>query len=218
MEAESNSSSGDEDGDYAKCTMKDVCRIQDWPGVNSTQTKHIQQISALRRVSKNQKDSKHVNVRIGKTKVELFTDTGSEFTIIPPDMYREDMGEIKAADTNLRAWGSRSNLDVKGMVKTLITTEKGATTETKVFIVKGYHPKPLLGAKDAQTLGFITFNTDGKDPAQESAPLNRVFNHNIPEKLRKSLDVNIETTPPSTVEMSRKVQKRYSNSSTVIKV
>ena len=101
----------------------------------------------------------------------MFTDTGSEFTIIPPSMYNKDMGKVYPADTNLRAWGSKSNLDVKGMVNTTITTEKGASTRSKVFIVNGYHPEPLLGANDAQCFGFITFNNDGKDPENDTFPL-----------------------------------------------
>ena len=34
---------------------------------------------------------------------------------------------------------------------------------SKVYIVNGYHPEPILGAPDAENLGFITFNSDGRD-------------------------------------------------------
>ena len=88
----------------------------------------------------------------------LFTDTGSEYTIIPPSLCKPQMGAVEAADTYLRAWGNKSNLEVKGMVRTKLTTEKGATSYTKLYIVDGYHPKPLMGDTDAQQLGFITFN------------------------------------------------------------
>ena len=189
MEAEYESSSSDEEDNYAQSAM-------------------VSRISALNRVQNNSNGNKHVNVKIGKTKAVLFTDTGSEFTIIPPNMYDKEMGEIQPADTNLRAWGSKSNLDVKGMVNTTITTEKGARTRSKVFIVNGYHPEPLLGANDAQSLGFITFNYDGKDPDHRKVPersvksISEENNHNIPEKLRTNLHVKIETAPQISAKIS----------------
>ena len=36
----------------------------------------------------------------------------------------------------------------------------------------GYHQAPLLGAPDAENLGFITFNSDGKDPEPPSPKMN----------------------------------------------
>ena len=143
MEAEYESSSSDEEDNYTQSAMAGVSKIRQWPGIQSPQTANLSRISALNRVQNNSNGNKHVNVKIGKTKVVLFTDTGSEFTIIPPNMYDKEMGKVYPADTNLRAWGSKSNLDVKGMVNTTITTENGARTRSKVFIVNGYHPEPL---------------------------------------------------------------------------
>ena len=208
MEAECDDSSNDEEDSYAQTAMAGVSRISQWPGVQSSQTTNLRKISAIKRVQNHLNGNKHVNVKIGKTKVELFTDTGSEFTIIPPSMYNKDMGKVYPADTNLRAWGSKSNLDVKGMVNTTITTEKGASTKSKVFIVNGYRPEPLLGANDAQFLGFITFNSDGKDPSNEDSStsclkaISKEHNHNIPDKLRKDLNVKIETAPQTPAEIS----------------
>ena len=75
--------------------------------------------------------------------LHLFTDTGSNFTIIPPKLYHQDMGKVVAADKRLRAWASNNNLDVKGMLRTNIQPMKGATTGTKIYIVDGFRPEPL---------------------------------------------------------------------------
>ena len=42
------------------------------------------------------------------------------------------MGKVVAADTRLRAWGSKTHLDVKGMFHTRLTMDKGASKETWV--------------------------------------------------------------------------------------
>ena len=65
------------------------------------------------------------------------------------------MGRIEDSDINLIAWGADEFLKVKGMVNTTLETTKGAKKTTKLYIVDGIHPKPLLGAFDAKDLGFI---------------------------------------------------------------
>ena len=110
--------------------------------------------------------NQNLSVTIGGSPVTLFTDTGSKYTIIPPSAYTTEMGTVIAADTHLRAWGTKSNLDVKGMVNSTIKTEKGAETSSKIYIVDGFHPEPLLGDTDAENLGFIIFNKEGRDPPQ----------------------------------------------------
>ena len=95
-----------------------------------------------------------------------------------------------------------------------MSTEKGARTRSKVFIVNGYHPEPLLGANDAQSLGFITFNNDGKDPDHRQVPercvkaISEEGNHNIPEKLRTNLHVKIETAPQTSAKISDTGRKK----------
>ena len=44
---------------------------------------------------------------IGNKTFSLFADTGSDHTLLPPTHYDESMGTVIAADTNLRAWGSK---------------------------------------------------------------------------------------------------------------
>ena len=39
--------------------------------------------------------------------MNLFSDTGSHYTIIPPELYRPSMGKVEAADAILRSWGSK---------------------------------------------------------------------------------------------------------------
>ena len=104
---------------------------------------------------------------IGGRKLKLFADTGSKFSIITPAMYHPKMGKVVAANCILRAWGSKATLDVKGMVKTEVRTKKGARRRSWVYIVGGHKPEPLLGDRDAEELGIVTFNPEGREPEQE---------------------------------------------------
>ena len=45
------------------------------------------------------------------------------------------MGEVVAAECHLRAWGSDSYLDTKGMFQTNITVAGGASKKTWVYVV-----------------------------------------------------------------------------------
>ena len=105
-----------------------------------------------------------MTIYLGGRRTELFADTGSKFTIIPPSMYHSKMGKVKAANCILRAWGSNSTLDVKGMVRTEIRTEKGARRRSWVYIVGGHKPETLLGDRDAEALGIVLFDSEGRDP------------------------------------------------------
>ena len=96
----------------------------------------------------------------------LYADTGSKFTIITPEQYREDRGEVVAADTRLRAWGAKGYLDVKGMFQTTLRLDKGANKETWVYVVDGYRPEALLGDRDAEDLGIISLHKDGREETQ----------------------------------------------------
>ena len=171
---EASDTASDSEPDSKNTTEASINRVTQpiWPGAKSQYTHLLKKISPIHRVSNSRNKTKIVNVKIGESKVKLFTDTGSEFTIIPPSLYENSMGRILPAETNLRAWGARDNLDVKGMIHTTITNEKGASSTSKVYIVNGNHPEPLLGAPDAKNLGFITFNSGGKDPESPSSKMN----------------------------------------------
>ena len=167
-----------------------------WPGVNANDTSDVKLISCVNQIAADSQLSKRVKVEVGGIPMILFTDTGSEFTIIPPSSYKPQMGHVMAADTHLRAWGSKTKLDVKGMVSTTLTTEKGATSKSKVYIVDGFHPEPLMGDRDAQKLGFIVFNKEGREPKPtqpQSIKYSSNENHCLPQKLRERLNVKIQT-------------------------
>ena len=97
--------------------------------------------------------SRHVRVCMGGHRVKLYCDIGSRLTIIPAELYREEMGEVVAARCHLRAWRSDKYLDSKGMFKTTIKAGGGASKETWVYVVGGACPEPLLGDEDAGGLG-----------------------------------------------------------------
>ena len=84
-----------------------------------------------------------VNVTIGSEDIDLYIDSGCDVTIVPANMYQEGMGHIQSCDTKLRAWGSPDLLDVIGVIKNTITTQKGAKRDTN------FHSEPLLGIHDA---------------------------------------------------------------------
>ena len=58
-----------------------------------------------------------------------------------------------------------------------------------VYVVGRYQPEPLMGDRDGEDLGFITFNPKGKKPTEEGT-LKR-----IPQKLRENLKVKVNTQP-----------------------
>ena len=113
-------------------------------------------------------------------------DTGSKSSIITPSLYHPKMGEVVAANCILRAWGSSSTLDVKGMVRTDIRTRKGARRRSWVYIVGGHKPEPLLGDRDAKALGIVTFNSEGREPEQseleEVHVVQKLKERSLPEK------------------------------------
>ena len=63
-----------------------------------------------------------VRVNLGGEQMNLYCDTGSNITIITPEMYKDSMGKMVAAKGYLRAWGSTDYLDTKGIVTTSITS------------------------------------------------------------------------------------------------
>ena len=108
-----------------------------------------------------------MRINLGGEQMNLYCDTGSNITIITPEMYKDSMGKLVAAKSYLRAWGSTEYLNTKGMFKTTLTTPRGATKRTWVYVVAGARPEPLLGDHDAEDLGIIAFNPDGGAPKEE---------------------------------------------------
>ena len=198
---------GDEEESYSGTVMEmPVNRIQpSWPGIMKGARR-----GTLRKVKSSKEengDDKWVDVIIGKERHKLFTDTGSYYTIIPPEDFKPSMGKVIAADTRLRAWGTKGNLDVKGMIKTKISTLKGASTRSKVYIVSGYNPEPLLGEKDAEELGFIKFNKVGREPT-DAEKTDSLTIKQIPQKIRENLKVRVETSRPAPMKVPPKEKQR----------
>ena len=160
--------------------------VQYWPGVDE----ESDVVEDIHFVDGGKRKSKRVTIDVGGTKMRLYCDTGSKLTIIPPKMYRRDMGEVVPARCHLRAWGSSKRLDTKGMFKTTVTATCGATKQTWVYVVGGTNPEPLLGAEDAEDLGIIKFNPTGS----VATSLSKVRNCDtdpkvqlsIPEKIRRA--------------------------------
>ena len=86
-------------------SSRDVKRVhREWPGSRShAQNRTLKRVANI--LTPNSTNSKWVSVYIGGQKRNLFTDTGSKFTMITPDMYSEEMGEVVPAKYRLRAWG-----------------------------------------------------------------------------------------------------------------
>ena len=171
-------------------TDQEVRRVESrvWPGTTkSAKPKLLRRVQAGKE-RKITRSDRWVTVYVGGRKLRLFADTGSKFSIISPHMYHPKMGEVVAANCVLRSWGSNSTLDVKGMVRTEIRTRKGARRTSWVYIVGGHKPEPLLGDRDAEALGIVTFNPEGREPEEseleEGQTVQKLKERSLPEKLR----------------------------------
>ena len=189
--------------DEAKRTPKTVRFDEDTHRYNPPPNGAAKRIVTIRKLS--EEHHKWVEISINGVIRNLFTDTGSEYTILPPEIYDPKMGEIEKSDISLRAWGSTDNLKIAGMIRPLLETKRGAKTRSKIYIVEGYEAEPLLGDLDAEELGFITFNKEGRGPNQDEASAIRAVGPSIPQKLRNNLQVEVETKPK--ISMSETISK-----------
>ena len=128
-------------------TVSRVVSDKSWPGVRKGAGKsRRQRVDWVAKVAERRQGNRTVKVKVGGRQLSLFADTGWQHTIIPPKQYRS-MGKVEAADTRLRAWGSKTYLDMKGMMETTLKAEGGARTKSKVYIVDRYKPEGLLGTQ-----------------------------------------------------------------------
>ena len=165
-----------------------IARIErSWPGVESKANSH-KYVYKIEDKPGKKRQSKRVKMKVGGKRMKLYCDTGSPLTIIPPEMYREKMGKVVAADTHFRAWGSKKRLDTKGRVRTTLQTKRGAKKETWVYIVAGTRPEPLLGEEDAEDLGIIQFLPEGRAATPQEKEVGHIETSkaSIPERLRRS--------------------------------
>ena len=100
-------------------------------------------------------------------KVRFVTNTGSGFTIIPPELHHPGTGTLIPSDISLMSWGSKDRLAVRGNFTTQLMTVRGADTITTVYVVDGYRQEAILGEKDALALGFIRFYGQGRGLTEE---------------------------------------------------
>ena len=156
-----------------------------WPGVIQGTTR-TDDLFCIRPSPTRKSKSKKVDLTIGGVQTRLFTDTGSKHSIIPPEVYTDAMGKVVPADCHLRAWGSDTYLDVKGMFRTELMAPGGAKTDTWVYVVAGTRPEPLLGENDAEALGIITFNPQGHLLSKEEENVLNIKPSSIPAKLRRA--------------------------------
>ena len=98
-------------------------------------------IATIRKVKEPSNNDLWVPIEAGGTTIQMFIDSGCDFSIIPLKHYNTQMGKLIENDTNLRAWGASDLLDVKGMIRMNLKTKQGATTNTKVYVVDGFHPE-----------------------------------------------------------------------------
>ena len=69
-------------------------------------------------------------------------------------------------------------------MKTTLQSERGATHETTIFIVKGHQTQPLLGDVDAKALGILTIYQEGAP--NEDTEKNTININNVASKLQAS--------------------------------
>ena len=134
-------------------SREDTVLLQ-WPGLEKSVT-DSECIQLIQR-QETSKRNRQVHLLMGGRNMNLYCDTGSRFTIIPPDLYKADMREVIPARCHLRAWGAETHLDTKGMLCTTLVTSARAKKLTWVYVVGGTDPEPLLGDTDAEDLGIIS--------------------------------------------------------------
>ena len=106
------------------------------------------------------------------------------------------------------------------MFETELETRRGARKKTKVFVVQGFRPEPLMGDQDAAALGFITFNPWGREATEEEKirreretskakeQVNKIDNKtSIPDKICQGLGVQVLTTERRGGYVSRRESK-----------
>ena len=126
----------------------------------------------LRRIRKVEKkidesNTNWVKVKIGDIITKVFTDSGSDANVIPPSMYKHEMGRMEETGDTLRAYGGE-RLDLKGIIRDAwVTNKKGLGIKTDLYIVDGYQNEPLLSEEVSTALGFIQFNPEGREPTDE---------------------------------------------------
>ena len=87
--------------------------------------------------------------------------------VVPPKLYKEEMGPIYKMKHLLRAYGGQK-LDLRGIIKgALITNKKGLSVKTDVFIVDGYLNEHLLSKNVCLALEFIEFNRERRAPTED---------------------------------------------------
>lgn len=152
---------GDDYTPTVKLVMDTRARDRKWPGVRKDSSK-VHRVLFVSKPSSSKRRSCWVRLSMGGRRVKLFCDTGSRYMIIPPELYQDKICKLEEVDCNLRAWGADTPLDVKGLFEIKLLTKLSAAKTTKVYVVAGTRPEPLLGNSDAEDLGIISFNTEGR--------------------------------------------------------
>ena len=95
--------------------------------------------------------------------VQLATDTGISKTLLN----RSDWESIKDCCTfvktskRFRPHGTAYHLPIKGKAKVKLRAERGAATETWIYVVDDKREQSLLGEADAIALGIVTLDLKG---------------------------------------------------------
>ena len=163
----------DLDKDIRSVTLEyDYYDPTNWADESQTESRWQKEVV----VSKNKKYI--VKVKIGEVETEMFTDGGSDASVVPASFYRREMGKLHRATETLRGYGASQPLNVKAKFYASITTQKGATTKGWIFVVEGEEDlQPLLGDIEASELGFITFQPEGRAPKPEELSVKKISDH-----------------------------------------
>ena len=81
-------------------------------------------------------------------------------------MYTTDMGGLEKTNVSFRPYGTKTKLKCRGSFPAMMKAQAGCTHPSKVYVVEGHLAEPLLGRLDAQALGIITFDENGKTPQE----------------------------------------------------
>ena len=104
-------------------------------------------------------------------KISLATDTGISKTLLNRgdwETIKENCTFVKTSK-RFRPYGTAYHLPIRGKAKVKLTAERGAATETWIYVVDDKKEQSLLGEADAIALGIVTLDLKGSPPHKSDA-------------------------------------------------
>ena len=121
----------------------------------------------VNQVRENSQDNM-TELNVNGQSVKMFVDSGCKKTLMPVELYKRHMGELRPTNVKLRPYGTDQYLNVQGQLQAEMKCKEGATITTTIYVVKGHLAEALLGDEDAKALGILQINPQGANSSRET--------------------------------------------------